>query len=292
MATITAFEPRGYTGHEHLDDIGIIHMNGRIYDPRLGRMLSPDPVTQAPESGQNYNRYTYAYNNPLMYTDPSGFETHKKSVLVDGNGNAGAGPMEHVPVTAPRLTGGVTGNQAALTHAGGGGNNSPQREAGDVVGQAGQPVEDIQTAGGIDCRVADCTSAELNEPELSLGSNPLVEFILNYVPTNSEEVSKLLSQISILSAGLSLPAIATGQVQLYGTLQFVSFSSGFFATWLNPIETTIAGTVVDSASAYLVYNLGVTSTPFGRFTLLTFETGSAVSTFLFYEVSENETKND
>ena len=49
-------------------------MNGRIYDPKLGRMLSPDPVTQAPENGQNYNRYTYANNNPLKYSDPSGFE--------------------------------------------------------------------------------------------------------------------------------------------------------------------------------------------------------------------------
>ena len=48
-------------------------MNGRIYSPKLGRMLSPDPVTQAPESGQNYDRYTYALNNPLKYTDPSGF---------------------------------------------------------------------------------------------------------------------------------------------------------------------------------------------------------------------------
>ena len=72
-AAITAYEQRGYTGHEHLDDIGIIHMNGRIYEPRLGRMLSPDPVTQAPENGQNYNRYSYAYNNPLKYSDPSGF---------------------------------------------------------------------------------------------------------------------------------------------------------------------------------------------------------------------------
>jgi hypothetical protein len=50
-----------------------IHMNGRVYSPELGRMISPDPVTQAPESGRNYNRYTYAYNNPLKYTDPSGF---------------------------------------------------------------------------------------------------------------------------------------------------------------------------------------------------------------------------
>lgn len=67
-------EPRGYTGHEHLDDVGLIHMNGRLYSPSLGRMLSPDPVTQAPEDGQNYNRYSYANNNPLKYTDPSGFQ--------------------------------------------------------------------------------------------------------------------------------------------------------------------------------------------------------------------------
>ncbi|MCB1669398.1 MAG: hypothetical protein KDI24_13705 [Pseudomonadales bacterium] len=37
---ITAFEPRGYTGHEYLDDIGIIHMNGRIYDPKLEVLLT------------------------------------------------------------------------------------------------------------------------------------------------------------------------------------------------------------------------------------------------------------
>ena len=64
---------RGYTGHEHLDDVDVIHMNGRIYDPELGRMLSPDPVIQAPTVSQNYNRYSYVLNNPLKYTDPSGY---------------------------------------------------------------------------------------------------------------------------------------------------------------------------------------------------------------------------
>lgn len=70
----TATEIRGFTGHEHLDDVGIIHMNGRVYSPKLGKFLSPDPVTQAPENGQNYNRYSYVYNNPLKYTDPSGYQ--------------------------------------------------------------------------------------------------------------------------------------------------------------------------------------------------------------------------
>jgi RHS repeat-associated protein len=36
---------RGFTGHEHLDMFGLINMNGRIYDPVLGRFLSVDPVT-------------------------------------------------------------------------------------------------------------------------------------------------------------------------------------------------------------------------------------------------------
>ncbi|NOZ33948.1 MAG: hypothetical protein GXO80_01440 [Chlorobi bacterium] len=63
---------RGYTGHEHLTHFGIINMNGRLYDPVLGRFLSPDNYVQAPDFTQNFNRYSYVLNNPLKYTDPSG----------------------------------------------------------------------------------------------------------------------------------------------------------------------------------------------------------------------------
>ena len=63
---------RGYTGHESLREFGLINMNGRMYDPILGRMLSPDNYVQNPFDIQNYNRYTYCRNNPLSYTDPSG----------------------------------------------------------------------------------------------------------------------------------------------------------------------------------------------------------------------------
>jgi RHS repeat-associated protein len=63
---------RGFTGHEHLDDVGIIHMNGRLYDPLIGRMMQADSYIQAMADMQNFNRFTYAMNNPLRYTDPSG----------------------------------------------------------------------------------------------------------------------------------------------------------------------------------------------------------------------------
>ncbi|MFW5872657.1 MAG: RHS repeat domain-containing protein [bacterium] len=63
---------RGFTGHEHLDEFGLINMNGRVYDPILGRFLSPDNYIQVPDYSQSLNRYSYALNNPLIYTDPSG----------------------------------------------------------------------------------------------------------------------------------------------------------------------------------------------------------------------------
>ena len=63
---------RGYTGHEHLYMVGLIHMNGRIYDPLLRRFMSPDNYIQEVYNTQNYNRYGYVLNNPLLYTDPSG----------------------------------------------------------------------------------------------------------------------------------------------------------------------------------------------------------------------------
>ncbi|MBN1462594.1 MAG: hypothetical protein JXQ69_01400 [Paludibacteraceae bacterium] len=63
---------RGYTMHEHLYTFGLINMNGRVYDPILGRMFSPDNYVQDPFNPQNYNRYGYCLNNPLIYTDPSG----------------------------------------------------------------------------------------------------------------------------------------------------------------------------------------------------------------------------
>ena len=63
---------RGFTGHEHLAFFGLVNMNARLYDPLAGRFLSPDPYIQAPDNTQNLNRYSYALNNPLKYTDESG----------------------------------------------------------------------------------------------------------------------------------------------------------------------------------------------------------------------------
>ena len=64
---------RGFTGHEHLDRTGLVHMNGRLYDPQLGRFLSPDPHVTNPAMGQDWNRYSYVSNSPMSYSDPTGY---------------------------------------------------------------------------------------------------------------------------------------------------------------------------------------------------------------------------
>lgn len=64
---------RGYTGHEQLDELALVHMGGRIYDPVIGRFLQADPFIQQPNNIQSFNRYSYVMNNPLNKTDPSGY---------------------------------------------------------------------------------------------------------------------------------------------------------------------------------------------------------------------------
>lgn len=69
----TFVNDRGFTGHEHLEFFDLINMNGRIYDAIIGRFTSPDPFIQEPSNLQSYNRFAYVMNNPLAFTDPSGY---------------------------------------------------------------------------------------------------------------------------------------------------------------------------------------------------------------------------
>lgn len=78
LTLVSAYSDRGFTDHEHLEDFGLIHMNGRIYDPLLGRFLSADPNVQSPKNTQSLNRFSYVMNNPLSATDPTGYFSFSK----------------------------------------------------------------------------------------------------------------------------------------------------------------------------------------------------------------------
>ncbi len=85
LANIAAVTRDGFTGHEHLDNLDLIHMNGRVYDPRIGRFISADPYITLPYDGQGLSRYAYALNNPLAFTDPSGFDPAPCVATQSGN---------------------------------------------------------------------------------------------------------------------------------------------------------------------------------------------------------------
>jgi len=113
---------RGYTMHEHLDEVGIIHMNGRIYDPLIGRFMSADPYVQAPTNLKTFNRYGYVWNNPLKMFDPEGFSGRRPGSSDD------ADYEECAPNCEPGAQGGW------WSAGGGGGGNTPtMRRLEDVA---------------------------------------------------------------------------------------------------------------------------------------------------------------
>ncbi|MEZ5892445.1 MAG: RHS repeat-associated core domain-containing protein [Parvularculaceae bacterium] len=75
---LTSQTTRGFTGHEMVDDIDLVNMNGRVYDPALGRFISADPFIHDVTNSQDLNRYSYVHNNPLSYTDMNGYGFFKK----------------------------------------------------------------------------------------------------------------------------------------------------------------------------------------------------------------------
>lgn len=64
---------KGFGGHDHLDVFEMVNMDGRMYDPVVGRFMSPDPYVQMPDFTQSMNRYAYCVNNPLSLVDPTGY---------------------------------------------------------------------------------------------------------------------------------------------------------------------------------------------------------------------------
>lgn len=82
-----------YTGHEADEDIGLVNMRGRQYDPKLGQFIQPDPIVQAPDYSQSWNRYAYVFNNPLRLVDPTGYQSEGG----DGSEGTAAGVTSEPP---------------------------------------------------------------------------------------------------------------------------------------------------------------------------------------------------
>jgi RHS repeat-associated protein len=162
---ITESTRRGYTTHEHLDNLTLVNMNGRVYDPVIGRFVSSDPFVDGWANSQGFNRYAYVKNNPLSWTDPTGFDgVQAKKQDLGSTQSAGT-----ITVTASRPnsagTIGVTGNRASVGLAGGGrgpnengGGGGPNSSHGseeeegesDASPPQGEPMQEVTVCGN--CR--------------------------------------------------------------------------------------------------------------------------------------------
>lgn len=90
-AALSSSSSVGFTGHEADDEVGLINMRGRMYDPGTMRFLTPDPLAGSPLFSQSHNLYSYVYNNPVNFTDPTGFECAYGADTCISQGGAGAG---------------------------------------------------------------------------------------------------------------------------------------------------------------------------------------------------------
>ncbi|HEU0225598.1 MAG TPA: RHS repeat-associated core domain-containing protein, partial [Steroidobacteraceae bacterium] len=91
LNTLAGITRRGFTGHEHLDAVGLIHMNGRVYEPVAGRFLSVDPI-RIRGLPQDSNPYSYGWNNPIRIVDPSGWKEEDLETKREREDDPPAGP--------------------------------------------------------------------------------------------------------------------------------------------------------------------------------------------------------
>ena len=129
----TEIDNKGYTGQEMLDQLALVHLNGRVYDPLVGRFISADPEIQDPTHSQSYNRYTYVWNNPTNDTDPTGFEAESEG---DGDGGGGSAGMQ-----AESSGGSESGFGAANFSADRGSSTQSPAGAGPAAGEGVKRVE-------------------------------------------------------------------------------------------------------------------------------------------------------
>ncbi|MDI1300970.1 MAG: hypothetical protein PSX71_03605 [bacterium] len=124
----------GYTQHEHLDSIDLVHMNGRVYDPVTGRFLSADPNVFYPENMQDFNRYSYVHNNPLSFIDPSGFMYELGDTALSNNyvQDLNTKSLLNLTITASINASQMTNSYAKVT----------------VSGSTSQPVVASSSSGG------------------------------------------------------------------------------------------------------------------------------------------------
>jgi len=205
---------------------GIINMGGRIYDAALGRMLQADPFVQEPTASQSFNRYTYVFNNPLSYTDPSGYITLRQGIgmVVGAVLTIYLGPMgaNIASAAGAALVGAVVGTYIATD--------------GDISATAKAGFTAVVTAFVMDKMFKPAASSETSATETagkrtgagSAGDSVSTESIKNTSPnvgSASQEVGKNTSVTS--SNQVASKTSESNTEAFYGNSDVERFAEGY-----------------------------------------------------------------
>lgn len=240
----TAFKfSRGYTGHEMLDAFGLINMNGRVYDPIVARFLSPDAYVQNPEFSHSYNRYSYCFNNPLKYTDPSGMQSIYNGVYnpaQPANRGGQNGPQIYIDGIRYDNIFGLSGS----LNGGGGGvgsalNIESKRYAGDLSGYGINPMDIALSDGtvysgvdGFNFRkgLSDGTLEYHNGKFGNWVNAPLEELAYTYISSYPGASNMTAEGSGATIMPIFVPFNATGQetMSLSDALEWVFGAAGSF----------------------------------------------------------------
>jgi RHS repeat-associated protein len=227
---------RGYTMHEHLDEMGIVHMNGRIYDPLIGRFMSADPYIQAPGNLQSYNRYSYVLNNPLAYTDPSGYFSFKKlfkvvAVIAIGVVTAGAAAaamatqLGYASIAAATIGPTATWGSAMAVGAAAGAAGS----AASTFAQTGNLKQSLKAGvrGGVTGAAFAGLSQGISQHNWMDGGHLRFDHMANPIPTTMQRVATVAGQTVISGAVSHLAGgdFAVGAGNAFPFLAFAEASS-------------------------------------------------------------------
>jgi RHS repeat-associated protein len=154
--SITSQSTHGFAGEEELSVSGLVHLNGRVYDPRLARMTSADPTVPYPMSTQGWNRYSYAGSSPLKLVDHTGYD------YVDADG------IYHLVVTPICYGCGASGNSGV--------------GAGSTYGPGGLGDSSLSYQPSLSTQIASFVNAQINAP---LPTIPSVNFQLPPPPASN-----------------------------------------------------------------------------------------------------------
>jgi RHS repeat-associated protein len=135
LGVLSSKTTRGFTGHEEDDDVGLVNAKGRMYDPRLARFTTTDPVIADIWNGQSLIRYSYVEGNPLAFVDPTGFSPEDTAPGWTDTYTASFSTLTDIVVVSSSVV------PLSQNHA----NAAPQREAASV-GAYSAPV-DVGTTG-------------------------------------------------------------------------------------------------------------------------------------------------